>query len=281
MNFQIYQIYYDDDSKKLINSNFIPLNNENGPKDWFELYPIFQTLKSMNLKEDTWYGFLSPRVFEKIDISADHILDTLQKHNECDVALFSSSWASLAMFDNVWDQGDFKHPGLFKEFNNFLQYSNRKPIRRNLLNDFSSSVFSNYVVAKKELWQEWLLLAEDYFNYEEHSNLHKTTFYRNKELPLKVFIQERFPSYILNQSSFKVMHADYSQWDHQLGLAIGYPISTKLFIAIKSSLLRCNQHKKNYIQLRKSLYLVGYLFEKNVVRALWSFASIMKNFFKK
>jgi hypothetical protein len=278
MKHKIYQIYYNKKSHSLIDSNFQPLNNENGPKDWFEFYPMFQTLKFMNLEEDTWYGFLSPKVFEKIDISADSILNTLQKHNDCNVVLFSSSWAFLAMFNNVWDQGEIMHPGLFDEFNNFLKHSNRKRVKRSTLNDFSNSVFSNYVVAKKEFWQEWLILAEDYLGYLESSNSHKETFYRDKQLPLKIFIQERFPSYILNQKPFQVIHANYDQWDHQLSLTIGYPVSNKIFQWLKTSLLSCNEQKKNFKKTKNNYHLLKYFLEKNKVRLIWKLASATKKF---
>lgn len=278
MNHEIYQIYYDENSKNKLSTNFIALDNSDGPKDWCEFYPILKTLRSIILKEDTWYGFLSPIVFDKIDISADQIFNTLQKYNGHDVMLFSSHWGDLALFNNVWVQGDKTQPGLFKEFNNFLEYSNRNLIKRNLINDFGESVTSNYVIAKKKFWQEWLLLAEDYLNYIEITNTQTDTSYKGKRMSLKIFIQERFPSYILNQNSFQVIHADYSKWNNQLSSTMGYNLHNKSLPCLKSSLLNCNEQKKNFKKTGNTYYLLRYLLEKNKVRLIYKLGYKAKQF---
>ena len=62
----IHQIFYDATSRAKIQPGFIPIDNTNSKhSDWFEFWVILNFLRNNTLEEGAWYGFLSPKFFEK------------------------------------------------------------------------------------------------------------------------------------------------------------------------------------------------------------------------
>ena len=112
-----YKIYYNDKTFKLLDKDFIPLNNvNNSNKEWFEFDIIFNFLKNNKLEDDVWYGFLPPEFFQKSNLK---VLN-LKKHLELNTTEY------------------------------FLNKYNIKLSLRNLVRDSSNTVYSNYLIAKKK-----------------------------------------------------------------------------------------------------------------------------------
>ena len=78
-NIKIYQIFYDYLTKKSIQPGFIPLDNsENLRPDWFEFWPMLNSFRKNEIKEDTWYGFLSPNFTLKTGFNSDTVLKIIK-----------------------------------------------------------------------------------------------------------------------------------------------------------------------------------------------------------
>jgi hypothetical protein len=214
MNINIYQIYYNNETRGKILPGFIPLDNsENLRPDWFEFKVILDFLKNNELENDGWYGFLSPKFLEKTGYNSDFCIDTIKKYGEsADVALYSVAWDQLAYFLNPFEQGDLWHPGLLEMSQDFLRTINSKIDLKNLVTDATTSVFSNYIVAKKIFWDQWLELAKIYFDYAEkyHEGITISSGALENKYPMKTFIQERFSSLILSSRKFNVINIDRS-----------------------------------------------------------------------
>lgn len=225
MRTQIFQIFYDDESKKKILPGFIPLDNTNNLRpDWFEFWVILNFLRHNPLEENTWYGFLSPKFFEKTNLNSNLIFDVINLHGEdSDVALFSHGWDQIAYFLNPFEQGEVWHPGLMQASQNFISNCGINIDLKLLVCDSTSTVFSNYIIARKSYWVQWKRLAELFFEYVEINSMANTmTNYgsTNKNYPLKTFIQERLVTLILSLNSFRVISIDQS---------FSAPIFTRLF----------------------------------------------------
>jgi hypothetical protein len=215
MKIKIHQIYYSDETRKLLLPGFIPLDNSSNKRpDWFEFWVILNFLRENSLDDDTWYGFLSPKFYEKTGFDSRFVLEILEKYGEnANVALFSPGWDQLSYFLNPFEQGEVCHPGLLPLSQKFFDAVNLKTDLKNLVSDTTSSVFSNYIIARKEFWQEWKRIAEAFFEYAENNTEFKThVSYRSvqNQYPMKTFIQERFASLILSTGSFKVLTPDQS-----------------------------------------------------------------------
>ena len=255
-NIFIHQIYYDEHSRKMLEPEFIPLDNINGPPDWFEFYPIMEYLKNSSLEKDAWYGFLSPKFYQKTGISATKILSILSRYNDqANVALFSPAWDQLAYFRNPFEQGEFRHPGLLSTTQKFIDTTHLKIDLTKLITHSSTAVFSNFIIAKSDYWDKWLEIASQFYDYAEQKSLGETSYLnsKNKLGPMKVFIQERLPSLILSQTHFRTLAYDFGQ---------SAPIFDQLFDntpKTRKMLQACDLLKEKYVSTNDESYLQMYL----------------------
>ena len=206
----VYQIYYNDETHKKILPGFIPLDNSSNERpDWFEFWVILNFLRKNKLEDDAWYGFLSPKFHEKTGYTSDFVLRLLDTyHDEANVALFSYAWDELAYFLNPFEQGEVCHPGLLDLSQKFIDHAGLNIDLSKMVTDTTTSVFSNYIIAKKEFWIEWRKIAEYFFDYAENNPQYQIlTTYKLLEnpAPMKTFIQERLTSIILATGNFTML----------------------------------------------------------------------------
>lgn len=208
---KIFQIFYDQETKKKLAKRFIPLDNSaNERPDWYEFWPIRQYLRSEALDPETFYGFLSPNFYEKTKISDHSLIITLKSIKEdCDVFLVTYSPIQNAIFRNVFFQGEFNHPGLIDISNTFLKTVNIEIDVTKIVTDLTSSVFANYVIARPNYWIKWLDLTEKFFEFAENPEnglTDKQTYYKNRTMaPMKTFIQERLSSIVLLTNNLRTV----------------------------------------------------------------------------
>jgi hypothetical protein len=257
MKINIHQIYYSDETRKLLLPGFIPLDNTNSPRsDWFEFWVILNFLNKNSLEDDAWYGFLSPKFYEKTNIESQFVLGALENYGDnANVAIFSPEWDQLSYFLNPFEQGEVWHPGLMALSQKFVDSIDLKVDLKSLVSDTTSSVFSNYIIAKKEFWMEWKKIAGAFFEYAENNAEFKShTSYGSIQIqyPMKTFIQERIASLILSTSNFKVLSIDQS---------FTGPIISRLFpqdAITRRYLQGCDLMKKKYRETLDDKFLAMY-----------------------
>ncbi len=226
MKFKIFTIYYDQSSYEKVPPGFIPLANPTNRNGWFEFFPILEFLKTHKLDDGIWYGFLSPRFLEKTGYDNQIIFDILNHIDQySDVALFSPAWDQIAYFLNPWEQGEIWHPGLMYHSQQFLNQINFNIDLEASVTDSTSTVYSNYIIAKKNYWEKWKEIALKFYEYVESANSQLATIRVSygsvkNQYPMKSFIQERLASLILLTNSFSVITPDQST---------SKPIFTRLF----------------------------------------------------
>jgi hypothetical protein len=257
MQIFVYQIYYNEATFSQVMPGFIPLDNrENLRPDLYEFYVMLNYLRNNKLEDNAWYGFLSPNFYEKTGFSSEYVLNSIRTYGGLgNVALFSPGWDQLAYFLNPFEQGDIWHPGLMdisQEFCNTL--CNPKTDLKTLVCDTSSSVFSNYIIAKKQFWTEWKKIAELFFDFSEIRLAQQATSYEGSQklYPMKAFIQERLASLILTTLKFRVISPDQSS---------SAPIYTSLFSNTPNTrhlLKQCDLLKSKYRQSQDLKYLQMY-----------------------
>jgi hypothetical protein len=204
---EIRAIFYDEDSRSKIREPFIPLDNTLGDPNWYEFWPILDFLIRNDLKDDVYYGFFSPKFTEKTGHTPEAVISKVRENNSSEVFLFSPAWCHLAYFMNPWEQGEIWHKGITLETQTFLDYVNFDLKLNTLVTSRRTSVYSNYVVAKKTYWDKWKDLAIKFFFYANHpsgSLARLETSYGDRKVPMKVFIQERIASIVLSNNQFEV-----------------------------------------------------------------------------
>lgn len=257
----LHQIYYDEATKRDLLPGFIPLDNtSNDRPDWFEFWVILNFLRNNTLQENAWYGFVSPKFTHKTGLDANAVVRKITSEGDnADVLLCTVAWDQVAYFLNPWEQGEVVHPGIRDLSQQFFDHAGYAVDLKNLVTDSHTSVFSNFVVAKKNYWLQWQALAEKFFAFVEGDGLKRndfseTTHYFGKKThyPMKTFVQERFVALLLSVGAYRVIKSDPS--DTRLPNSVLF----KPTLETRRLLQACDLMKGQYIKTGDAAFLEMY-----------------------
>jgi len=180
-------------------------NSRNERPDWYEYWPIRNFLLGGDLEADAYYGFFSPKLRHKTNLTAALIEDFIAASDgTLDVIGFTPNIYNSAHYLNVFEHGDAKHPGLLDLAQRVFERLGRPTDLKGLITDSRTEVYSNYFVAKPRFWAEWLAINEAVFALAESAadplgaELRAPTSYRGSvEVPIKIFLIERVATWIL------------------------------------------------------------------------------------
>jgi hypothetical protein len=258
----VYQIYYDEASRRRVEPQFIPLDNTASERpDWLEFWPILKFLQSNTLQEGAWYGFLSPRFFEKTGVNGQQVVELLNLvgDNE-DVVLLSPFWDHCAYFLNAFEQGEATAPGLMDASQRFADLAGVDIDLERQVATSRNTVFSNYFVAKPVFWRKWLQLAQQLWDCCERQSdplavdLNAATTYpwrAGRPVALKIFLQERLVCLLLARAGFRVGCIDLS--DSHLVDGMFHSDESK-----RADLHRCDSLKMQYLESRDETVMEAY-----------------------
>ncbi len=168
---EIHQIFYSPESRAKLDPGFLPLDNlSNERPDWREYWPIRRFLRERTLAADTYYGFFSAKFGAKTGLDAATVHEAIECHaGDADVASFSPFFQHIALFLNVIEQAIACH-GLAATFERCAELI--VPHFRLGQSVMSSldSIYSNFFVARREFWSEWLRQAERLFAIAEEGS---------------------------------------------------------------------------------------------------------------
>jgi hypothetical protein len=165
---EIYQIFYSAESRARLDPGFIPLDNlANERPDWREYWPIRRFLLGGALEPDIFYGFLSAKFGAKTGLDAASVHGIIDRHGaDADVVAISPFFNHSALFLNVIEQAVTCHglPDVFRQCATLIapQFTPEKSVMTS-----RDTIFSNFFVARREFWSEWLQQAERLFEMAE------------------------------------------------------------------------------------------------------------------
>ena len=259
MPFRLLQIAYNQETSVPPSPDFQILDNlENARPEWYELWPMLRYLEENELGDDCWLGFFSPKFFMKTGWSGSNIKDfILRQSNQCEVALFSQAWDQIAYFRNVFEQGEYWHPGLTDLSNEVFKLIGLNVDTKALVNHTGNACFSNFIVAKPAYWSTWAHYAHRLFEVVENNetsigrNLRAETTYGGAErlAPIRTFIQERLHAILLSRVSSQVVTYERTMEN---------PPFDRLFEVSDQNRLKlqlCDIHKRLYTTTQDQRYL--------------------------
>ena len=206
----IHQIHYDEPTRQAVDLRFIALDNTQNPRpDWREYWPMRSFLLSHTLEEGAYHGFVSPKFQAKTGLSGAQAIAFAQASTR-DVVSFSPFVEQASFFLNVFEHGESNHPGLMAAMQKFVDLIGLKIDLQRVVCDHSTSIFSNYFVAKPAFWREWLQLGEALFTVCEtpghplgEAMVAQAKYHAaSGEVGIKVFIMERLASLLLVRGGF-------------------------------------------------------------------------------
>lgn len=185
-------------------------NSANERPDWYEYWPIRRFLLNAALDEAAFYGFLSPRFKQKTNLTAAAVRDFVKRENcsAADIVLFSPSLHLTACYWNVFQYGEYCHPGLVDLATQFFTRIGEPTNLADLVSHSRNEVHSNYFIAKPRFWRAWLKRTEQLIAIAESQSdplgaaLRKHTTYRgHRDAQLKIFLMERIPTWLLARNA--------------------------------------------------------------------------------
>lgn len=208
----LFQIFYDTETQKNLDKNFTPLDNtENLHPDLFETWPIVNFLRNTPLEEDKFYAFFSPNLKNKTTIKTEHLDVFLTTNQEyADIVLFQHSVDQICFFKNCFEQGEFWHPGLKAEIENFIIDNNIRLDISSYVGHTYNTIYSNYFAAKPKIWKRWLKLAETLIPTQQQEEGNRKisfsdNYYKGKTTSNRVFLAERIINIILATENYKTI----------------------------------------------------------------------------
>lgn len=169
-------IYYNQDTRACISHDFIPLDNCKPKRpELFEIEPILRFITDSELENDSFYGFFSPRLFEKTGLSSDDIFpideDTFKKH---DVVSISPHPISGRWLKNPIHQGK-QHGGFRWRFDCLV--SEAKISTSEIQEEFIYGtpnpeyfLYSHYFWATGKFWKKWAEKIQNILEMESSDN---------------------------------------------------------------------------------------------------------------
>jgi hypothetical protein len=212
----IYQILNHYTAREDLDPGFGVLDNSaNERPDWFEYWPMRKFLLNESLRDDAYYGFLSPKFRHKTNLTATEVGEIIDRAaHRPDIFLFSPSIHNSAYFLNVFEHGESEHPGLAAVASRFIARVDPAATLEGLVSDSRNTVHSNYFVAKPRFWRAWLAVNEQLFGIAEAfddplgAELRAPTAYRGRsDVQMKIFVMERMATWILTRDQTFTAHA--------------------------------------------------------------------------
>jgi len=187
----------------------LPLDNRSNERpDWAEYWPIRRFLQNESLDENAFYGFLSPRMREKLPVTVEELMEFISTVEDgTDVAAFSPFFDHQAIFRNLFEQGEFTCPGFMDISRQVFEEALPELDLRYLVNTSATAILCNYFAAKPRFWRSWFSFCERIFDMAESPNhvykdaLCNRYIYGVGASQVKVFIIERMASLLLAATS--------------------------------------------------------------------------------
>jgi hypothetical protein len=203
-NLKLFQIFYNALTRQQLDAGFSPLDNSVGARpDWCEYWAIRQILLQPHFADHDYLGFFSPRFNEKTNCRAQQVIAHVGA-GDAEVFSFSPFFDHSALHINPFEQGERFHRGLTDCMEQVLAYLGISFDVRDFVSDHTTTIFSNYFVARYDVWMIWFELAEKIFELCEQNasplaqRLNAHTYHRGMvTTPMKVFVIERLITLVL------------------------------------------------------------------------------------
>lgn len=236
---------------------FLIDNSDNVRSDWFEYWPIRNFLNEKKLEDNKYYGFFSPRFELKTGFNSKKLIDKISRiDSQVDVITICPQPEVGHIFKNIYYGSDFTDPGCIQTCDELFKILGVDFSVLELVTDSRHTVFSNYVVAKKEYWESWLEVCEKIFKIAENEankdlfyQLNKYTNY-GKDSQRKVFVVEGVATIILALGDYNIFNIEIN--DELAGKGNFYEVSRES--------LACDSLKIAFNETGNSRYLE--LFQK-------------------
>ena len=264
-NVCVYQIYYDEPSRARLDPAFIPWDNtRNERPDWAEYWSFRSVWHHCRagLRESDYLGIFSPRFTEKTGLTGELVTRRVIE-SQADVISFSPYLTHIAVYANVFEQGERYHPGLIDALSKAMQVLDEPLEWNEIIGTFRNTIFSNYFVARVKVWDDLMKWTERLFEICERDDtelarqLNDGVRYVRGPATMKVFVFERLISLLLWKRSYKAhLGMDFQEWRKIKCVTDGQYSALLSLDALKSQFLETgrSEYLEQFFSARTSLF---------------------------
>lgn len=214
---RLFQICFDERQLNSVHRLLTPFDNtKNERPELREYHNFMRIFYEGHAKDVKMWGAFGPRWKSKIRYNADKIFESIENNPGKDIYLFNHCRVQGALTKNVWEQGEFHHPGITRLAKKVLFMLGMNSDCIDQIMTDSETVYSHYVIATNEFWNDYLLfllsVKDALFNLpsEEKQIFEGSANYaRDKSLNMFPFVIERMLSTYLTMNNFSVYHTPY------------------------------------------------------------------------
>lgn len=211
---RIYQIYYNDETRRQLDPGFIPLDNTaNERPDWYEYEPIRRLFQSHNFEDETWVGVFSPKFFQKTGMVSSQVINAVQQ-STAEVVSFSPWFGHIAVYWNIFHQIECHHPGAIVLIDKLIKKIGFSEKIIKMPMTAQKTIFCNYFVAPVKIWRGWFACFDFVFNLSENKSCkiglelnYGSGNSKYAGVPLKIFVCEALMSIVVMQYDLLVDYA--------------------------------------------------------------------------
>jgi hypothetical protein len=154
----IYQIYYHPAQAIRLSRKFTPYFNPPSvlTRNLHETSVFLKEYFSGAVLDDGYFGYLSWKFEQKTLIPSEQFLSFVRSNPGYDVYFINPFPELGELFQNVWLQGDYYHPGISNLAQSLLRMSGYDYDIRSMVNDETTLLYANYWVGNKKFWDLYL-----------------------------------------------------------------------------------------------------------------------------
>jgi len=222
MNYKIYQVYYQEEQKKLLDKEFCPFDNTLNKRPDLREYHIFRIgyKKALSERLSHW-GFFSWKWEKKCKIKPQQFIDFIEKNPDQDVYIMNWCPYIECCNLNLWSNSEIYHPGITSIADQSLQkmkcdiYPYRS-VSEIILTE-KNFCCSSYFMASKKFWNDYLVFSNKFKNTIDNDQdlkelvYGKTTYDNHQKCTYFPFIVERLFSIFLflTENKYKILNYPY------------------------------------------------------------------------
>jgi hypothetical protein len=228
---RIYQSYYLPEQQQVLDPAFVALPNISNFLPELREYPLIQAVHDRcQWDQVPVYGMFSWQWSRKWPgMTGQAVHDWIQQQPKADAYFFNPWGHDTHMIYNLWEQGEWCHPGMIGVLEWLFEQWQMDPdwIRRPQARDHMT--WCNFIVAGAEFWNRWLHLVRRYLQVRpcmpDHlRQAHDHTVYGPAQLSLFPFIVERVASLIAQTSPDLVIRTCHCERN---GSAAGHVVQAR------------------------------------------------------
>ena len=212
----LYQICFEQNQISQVKSPMVAFDNTSNERPELREYHSFKKIID-NQHATELYGVFGPRAEEKLRYSGKEIYDEIVSNSGKEFYLFNHARIQSVVFLNVWEQGEYFHPGIKKIMRYVLDKNGYDYTVIDSIMTEKQMCFCSYFVATKKAWIEYMQFVDDIKSTlsalpDELATIYhgSANYARDSSLGMFPFIIERLLSTYLKLNSYNVHVKPYN-----------------------------------------------------------------------